>query len=302
MFNNIPREKLTGQFNWQPAEEQYTEYKWNPEKKKMAHMPATREVLKIYPVEPAAKQERALSGLKKFFGRFTGKACPVPTADVQSEPLIYEFEKIHAQFFIISENDTERLLYVFANNPEPLLAQITRDALKHVAFYSESDKKIVINALKALHHLWKAGMGEMAHVFVASCMVTNDKTTAALAAGVWASGVKNNNVNSILIGQVIGKLLHGELAPLKRFTDLLEDYMLGISAAHNTALLQLLTALAAELPDTPLKNVKKLMELYLKMLALANQTVSDSRLAAKLATWKGTSSLAKIITSIENRV
>ena len=302
MFNNIPREKLTGQFAWQPDTEQYTERKWDPVQKKTIQVPAQQAVLKIYIAEPTAKHEQALHGIKKFIGRLIGKTGITMPAAIKNEPLIYEFEKIHGQFFIISENDVERLLYLFANNPEPLLGQITKEALKHAAFYSETDKKIVTSALKALHHLWKPGMGEMAHFFLAACMLTNDKTAAALAAEIWLQGVKNKSVNSTMIGRTCGMLLLGELAPLKRFTDLLEQYIPGVSHAQNTVMLELITALLGALPYAPVKGLKKLLEIFLEILALNNEAAGDNALTAKLTQWKQTDSLAKLVTSIERRV
>lgn len=306
-FNNIAREKLTGQYQWQPAIEHYTEHKWDAATRKMVKVPATQPVLELYiPSKQAAPAPPPAGIVKKLLGLFSSKAAvPAATSTSPGGPLIYAFERIHSRHLIILHNDAERLMYLFANNPEPLLASITREALKHVTFYSETEKRIVIGALKALHHLFKPGMGQMAHVFLAACMLTNDKTTAALAAEIWVASVNDNGINSSLIGHIAGILLAGELAPVKRTSDLVEGCMLGISPRHNEALLNIFNAMLSRLPTTPLKGLKKLLELYLEVLAIATPgtvVISTSELADNLAAWKQTASLSKTIVFIEGKL
>ncbi len=306
-FNNIAREKLTGQYQWQPAIEHYTEHKWDAATRKMVKVPAKQPVLELYTAKSKAAPEPPPAGIvKKLLGLFTSKAAaPAVTATSPGGPLIYAFEKIHSRHMTILDNDAERLMYLFANNPEPLLASITREALKHVTFYAEADKRIVVATLKALHHLFKPGMGQMVHVFLAACMLTNDKTTAALAAEIWVASVSDNGINSSLIGHTAGILLAGELAPVKRISDLVEGCMLGISPRHNEALLNIFNAMLSKLHPTPPKGLKKLLELYIEVLAIStpgNDTISAPELAANLAAWKQTASLAKTITYIEGRL
>ena len=81
--------------------------------------------------------------------------------------------------------------------------------------------------LKALHDIG-IPRGEMAHLFLATCMISSDNTVASYAAEIWTQGVTENNVNSELIGTILAKHEQIEFAP-----DDLHSYPVFLSIAIN---------------------------------------------------------------------
>lgn len=60
----------------------------------------------------------------------------------------------------------------------------------------------------------------------------------------------------------------------------------------------LLTSLIAELPEQPVKELKKLLEIYSELLSVNNSKVTDERILQLLEIWKNTANLKKVIVSI----
>ncbi len=81
--------------------------------------------------------------------------------------------------------------------------------------------------------------------------------------------------------------------PLKRLTDLIQQQMINVSPLHNRELELLLTSLIAELPEQPVKELKKLLEIYSELLSVNNSRVTDERILQLLEIWKNTANLKK---------
>lgn len=126
-------------------------------------------------------------------------------------------------------------------------------------------------------------------------MIASDKTVASYAAEIWIQGVRENNVNSELIGSILGKHQQIEFAPLKRLTDLIMGNMLGISSRHNHQLEILLTSMLKQLPSEPIKGLKKLLEIYLEVVRLNRSSINDEEVKKLLEKWKNKESLSKVI-------
>ena len=60
----------------------------------------------------------------------------------------------------------------------------------------------------------------------------------------------------------------------------------------------LLTSMIAELPEQPVKELKKLLEIYSELLSVNNSKVTDERILQILEIWKNTANLKKVIASI----
>jgi hypothetical protein len=87
----------------------------------------------------------------------------------------------------------------------------------------ETHKRVVIEVLQALHDT-SMPSGEMAHLFIATCMIASDKTIITYAAEIWIQAVQQDTINSHLIGTILGKHQRIEFAPLKHFTDLRQQH------------------------------------------------------------------------------
>ena len=72
----------------------------------------------------------------------------------------------------------------------------------------------------------------------------------------------------------------------------MQHQMINVSKDHNLALEQLLTHILLQM-ETPVTNLKKILDIYHEVLAL-NQSETDKNLKEKLNSWKENSSLKKI--------
>ena len=125
-----------------------------------------------------------------------------------------------------------------------------------------------------------------------------DKTSRSYAAGIWTDRVSSGCIDSARIGRIQGSHQRTGWGPLKRLTDLIQQQMINISPLHNRELELLLTSLIAELPEQPVKELKKLLEIYSELLSVNNSRVTDERILQLLEIWKNTANLKKVIVSI----
>ncbi|MBL0942347.1 MAG: hypothetical protein IBJ00_06465, partial [Alphaproteobacteria bacterium] len=142
--------------------------------------------------------------------------------------------------------------------------------------------------------------GKTAHLLVGTCLVSRDKTVRALAAEIWINAVGSGTIDSGLIGECLGKLQAVEFAPLKRLTDTITQHLLRVSDRHSHALEWMLTELLVQLPPTPIHHLKKLLEVYLEVLA-SNDTLPTEKVIGLLTGWKTGTGLQKVVGALESR-
>ena len=94
-------------------------------------------------------------------------------------------------------------------------------------------------------------------------MLCSDKPSREVAAEIWIKANAENNMNNILLGRILGKMEHGNYAPLKRFTDLLIANCFNVSNEHNKNLLLLLDNMLSAMNETSMRGLKKLLEISL---------------------------------------
>ena len=126
-------------------------------------------------------------------------------------------------------------------------------------------------------------------------MLVADKTSRSYAAGIWTDRVNTGCIDSARIGRILGSHQRTGWGPLKRLTDLIQQQMINVSPLHNRELELLLTSLIAE---QPVKELKKLLEIYSELLSVNNSRVTDERILQLLEIWKNTANLKKVIVSI----
>lgn len=287
--NNLTQNYLTGQLSWKSVVEEFSYDRYDYSKKKNVKVRDKRKVLRI------ANEER-----KQKENTLTGLFSRLRPSKKQGGSLIYEYLLIKPTYLSAEYNDIRRLLMLIPNNPEPLLAQVIQKSLHYPNFWEEGDRRMVTATLETLLEIWN-GFGKMAHLFVATCMISSDKTVRAFAAEIWIKGVREGTINSALLGEVIGIHETVEFAPLKRFTDLVLSNMFQVSDLHNTALEELLTALMIQLPVVPVKNLKKLLEIYQELLFLVGLDLKQE-LIPLLEGWKASASLKKLVVALEGRI
>lgn len=293
-YSQKPRASYTGQYPWQTMVETYTydKYDWQNGKYTAIKTVGRRKVISL-DLSAQTEQKPKEGSLKKFFSKLTGSKESAP----EPAPLLYNYLRISEQWLSVEDRDIRRIYLLTPNNLEPVLALALSKCLLDFSFFDETKKRLVVNLLQAVHDTMP-GLEETGHLFVATCLLCADKTAANYAAEVWVKGVDGQRINSRLLGSILGKHERIELAPLKRFTDLVMSNLLGLSAAHNKALEVLVAALLKELPVTPIKNLKKLLEIYSELLQLTGSTIGDEELKNKLLEWKATASLSKAIKAV----
>jgi Family of unknown function (DUF6493) len=257
-----PFEYYTGNFNWESVDEAYIRKQYDYKIHDYKDVSDRRKILRVL----MEKNAPPAGAVKKLISKvFPSKDDP---------PLLYDFLKLKVQFLSVQHNDIKRVLFLTPNNTEITLAYIINQCLQFPTFSSESDKKMVIATMQALYDI-DDNYGEMAHLFFGTCMISSDKTAAGIAAETWIKSVTNSKINSTLLGTIIGRHEKIELAPLKRFTDLAIQSMFRVSDLHNKKLQELIAAIIVELPQQPIKNQKKLVELFNELEALNNFKIED---------------------------
>ncbi len=281
-----PFGNYTGQYPWEPVEEEYDDPYYDPELKKTVKRTAKRKVLQVTINRTTTSDS---PGLKKLFGAILKKPAPV-------QEIIYDHFAIKATWLEIPY-DVRRILLLTPNNPEPFLAEVVIRCFRYPTFWREEDKRTVIACLQTLHEIWDEP-GEMAYLFLGTAMIASDKTVVNMAGETWIKAVTAGKMNNNLLAKVIGTHERIEFAPLKRLTDLMSQNLFKISVLHDKNLLVFVEALLVELPDEPIKNLKKLLEIYAELRAANQVTVISPDLQRKLKAWSENAGLQKLISGL----
>jgi len=271
---------------WESIIENYTSTRYDYPSRKDIDVPASRKILSIHRNDT---QPEKIS-LKKFFAKLLPAAKDDP-------PMLYEFLKYTSKYLSSEHNDIRRILSLIPNNPEPILADTLNKCLKYPEFFEEGDKKMVIAVLHMLYDILQKP-GEMAKLFIGTCMLSSDKTVLNIAGEIWLKAVIMKTINNAELGNIIGLHERIEFAPLKRFTDLASQTLSRVSTLHNQELQTLIEYLLLQLPDVPIKNLKKLLEIYGELVAINNSTVELPGIIERLKIWGETAGLRKIVESL----
>lgn len=187
-------------------------------------------------------------------------------------------------------------LYLAApNNPDYLLGRTTT-YFANCDMWEVSEQSIALHLASLMNNL-KSPFHEMHYMALACMLMPKIKTVQDYAFAIWSERIASNQLDAIRLGKAIGKVEHLETFPLKRLTDLISEYMIGISPQHNNALVEMIQAILIELPEKPLKNQKKLLELYYELLA-QTQLKPDIKNIPHWDKWATEGSLKKVIEQI----
>lgn len=196
---------------------------------------------------------------------------------------------------IIRPKDDVKFLYLAPSNPSPFLTQIIFHSLKESKLYDEGSKKNMINVLKGLYEIWyRPDYSETTYLFLAVGFLCSDKVAREIAAEIWIKTSSESTMNHVLLGNTIGKIQFGEYAPMKRLTDIIAFNMFNVSKKHNTYLFEFIDAIVQEMNDTPMRGLKKLLELFLELKRSLLNTVVSEKSKEKLDTWKTNKTLKEV--------
>ncbi|WP_294326706.1 DUF6493 family protein [uncultured Chryseobacterium sp.] len=210
----------------------------------------------------------------------------------------YHFEKrktpLLLEYFIAEPrelSETIGMMWCFPNTLGNALAKVIKSCLFYSGIAEVYERSMVLNTAQALYQV-KKPLDEMGYLFLGTIFLDGDKTIRGTAAEIWLEHVSHKMIDNSRLGKVIGTHEKLEWAPVKRFTDLIQHQMLNVSKNHNIALEELISSILFQM-DTPITNLKKLLEVYHEVLAL-NQSEANKKVIEKLNDWKENSSLKKI--------
>lgn len=295
VYSRQPRALYTGQYPYEVVHETFTYNRSVWTNGKYSQEPAVGHKKLVRLDLSARGTKKPVSGFRKFLAKLAGKKEELPSAP---PPLLYDYLRSKETWLSIEDRDIRRIYLLTPNNPGPLLSLLVEKGLYDPDFFSETAKRFTVRVLEVLHETWHP-QGEMAHLVIAICLICADKIAVSYAVEIWLRGVEESSIDSRLLGTILGKLERIEYAPLKRLTDLLSRSALGVSPAHNRALETMLTALLKELPATPVKGQRKLLEIYLEVLSLNGSSLQDQALKIQLRQWKENTVLGKVLTRTE---
>ena len=208
---------------------------------------------------------------------------------------LYQYFPGSAEAFRPNTNDVKRLLGLVPNNPSPLIALLVADNLKYATFWEILAKKRAVEMIDWLANQHHLNYTPPIHLLLATTMLCEDKKMRLKAGKIWQNAVTQNQLNPSELGLILGRLENKELAPLKRFTNLVQNHLLNISEHHNKALEKTIAHLLAKLPPIPIKHTKQLLLLYHELLASNESTINNKRLLILLRLWQDSPSLKKIL-------
>ncbi|MBC8755114.1 hypothetical protein H2O64_10555 [Kordia sp. YSTF-M3] len=211
---------------------------------------------------------------------------------------IYKFIRIRKQQFttLIQPNDDLKFLLLTPNNPCVFLSQVIHNNLQESTFFDEGTRKNMINILKGLYEIWnREDYFETTYLFLATGFLCSDKVARDIAAEIWIKANSTATMNNVLLGKTLGKLQFGDYAPMKRFTDLITESMFAISTLHNKRLFELINAMISTMNDTPIRGVKKLLELFLELKRTFPEAAISDETTEKLTVWKTSKTLKAVV-------
>ena len=273
----------TGQLTWKSAYETQMENQYDHQAGKSVQVPVTRNrfsVIREYDKAGQPLLKRLVSSL------MAGKKA--------EPPMLYESLEFRLNYISSQGNDIQRILSLIPHNPEPLLADTINCCLHHSKFWEEGQRKLAIGVVQHLYRVWSAP-GEMATLFLGSCMLNADKTVITTAGEIWLRAVTLGQVDNAALGMVIGIHERAAYAPLRRFTDLVHQQLFRASEVHNRELQVLIEHILEMLPDEPITHLKRLLELFKELIAVNQGSIRRQGVVERLRVWEGNAGLKKVI-------
>lgn len=285
----LKEQYFTGSFEWGPTIERFKGRRYDYKQQK--NISYESEVTKI---EVTNRGRRYITEKSRgLLGIFKSKSSKKYKSIFNS---VYADQILKEEWMESMDNDIARFLSLIPGNPGPLLISIIERNLKYSTFFSEVDKRIVINSLVFLASIWQNYNG-IPQDFLGICFMCSDKTARSIAGEIWINGVENGQIDQKRVGKAIARMNAFEFTPIKRFTDLAVS-LYTISLRHKEQMNALLYACINELSDRPPRGIKKLLELFRETNS-NSKLIEDQDLVKKLTSWENeVKSLKSIIRSI----
>ena len=198
----------------------------------------------------------------------------------------------HPDWFL--PHDYRFLVSLIPHNPAPLHWHVVRtaawaDGLEAI------ERDVVQAALQAL-----LGPGpvftEATTLLLALGLMHKVPACRALALEALLSACTTGRLQPAALGTVLGRLLANDFAPVQRLADNLQQAR-AIDATTDDALQQVLDNLLPELPAVPLRNTRKLVELYADLAGRSGRLPAEA-VQPNLRSWQRTAALKTAVGSL----
>jgi hypothetical protein len=224
----------------------------------------------------------------------SGAAEPAPSALLLYSPPAGTSQQGSWETNQLLAQDFPYLAAALPHYPAPLFEYILRCAAWADNLES-SERDLVAQALRALLAPGPPH-SPPATVVLASGLLHHTSLCRSLGQEVLLRAVTTGQLQPDTLGQTLGQQLAIGYAPAARLTSCLAA-LSGIDALTDNALHQVLDALLPELPATPIRNLRKLLEFYADLVARTRQSVPAAA-QARLSEWRATPSLKQIASAL----
>ncbi|MEO1263374.1 MAG: DUF6493 family protein [Bacteroidota bacterium] len=296
-YLNHDLENIIQQYAWQIGEVKYEGSQYNHRTKSFEKAILTKEVLSILAFNYKPEKKKGILGkLKNLVSTEPEK----PSAPVSG---LFKDIDLHGQrnpgWDLLFSFTIKHLFMLTPNHLTIFLSRVIQMKMGRSSITGEDDKRLLINILEFLNESWnRRNENEIIYVFLAACSLCSNKTVRQLVAELWVRAVPYGIFDSVLLGEITGKLLAKNYGPLKRLTDILAASMSNVSTTHNKELFAYLINVISNMDDAPVTNTKKLLEIYAELSLKEADGSVNPELKAKLEIWKETKSLKKVIAKI----
>ena len=227
--------------------------------------------------------------------RFGGYALYMAYRPCSRIPLLVEtFWKVP-----LREKDLKRFLLLSPNAPRIWLALLVRDRVRDAYWNDLELARLNLVALDTLRELDLEWRGGMALTYLAVCLLSIDRPVRLCAANLWGELVEKDLIDNVALGRVLGKIQALEWAPAQRISGLVVEMLINRSSFHNKELSVLFVSFLSCLPENPVKDLKRLLEVFAELQTVNNwPKVTYAPLLCLLETWKKNSKLTEVIESL----
>jgi hypothetical protein len=210
---------------------------------------------------------------------------PVPLGMFYSHAV---FAKSNRSYEYFVPTDMELYESLVPQYAEPFYTKL----LTHYCLSSDIKDQTFSEGLRTLLPAYRS-FGTAALLFLASGLVNGAAVNRGIAVEVLIQTISDCRLPAVQLGECLGKFLAGNYAPAQRLVDSLTQIK-GISALHESALVQILENLLPQITDEPPKNFKKLLELYADLCSKYSLAAPDS-VKQRAQTWQKSATLKKAI-------
>ncbi|MDH6304397.1 hypothetical protein M2459_001130 [Parabacteroides sp. PF5-5] len=158
-----------------------------------------------------------------------------------------------ASFF----GNIKQIMLSSPNNWQTYLMKLAKETIQYA---SDTIGKHMIVVLELYRQVMPQA-GEMDYMYLCLCFLQKDKTLRVYLGDVWAELSEARCIDNAKLGEVLGRFVEIEYAPLKRVTDTLQDHMIRRSPYLNKELSILIDACLYRIGKQPVGGLKKLLSI-----------------------------------------